>query len=215
MKDIVIIGAGGFAREVAWLIEEINSNLLEWNLLGFIDDNVNSVGKELNGYKVLGTTEYLNELPESVYSVIGIGDGSIRKKIVSKLMNRKFATLIHPSVSISKTNIFGDGVIICAGNILTVNIKIGNHVIINLDCTVGHDVEIKDYVTVLPSVNISGNTKIGEYTTLGTGAKIIQGINIGKNIIVGAGTVVIRDVDNGCTLVGNPGKIIKNKSENL
>lgn len=209
MKDIVIIGAGGFAREVAWLIEEINNNSLKWNLLGFIDDNENNIGKELNGYKVLGTTEYLNKLPKSVYSIIGIGDGSIREKIVSKLVNRKFATLIHPSVRISKTNILGDGVIICAGNILTVNIKIGNHVIINLDCTVGHDVEINDYVTVLPSVNISGNIKIGEYTTLGTGVKIIQGIDIGKNIMIGAGTIVIRNVENGCTLVGNPGKVIR------
>lgn len=209
MKKLVIIGAGGFAREVAYLIEEINRNKLEWDLLGFIDDNKDNLNKELNGIKVLGTTEDLNNFSEDIYSVIAIGNGKVREKIVKKLKNRKFAILIAPSIKISKTNEIGEGSIICDGNLLTVNIKIGKHNILNLDCTLGHDAVLEDYVTVLPSVNISGNTNIKKGTTLGTGTKIIQGINIGRNVIVGAGTVVIRDVEDDVTIVGNPARIIK------
>lgn len=208
MKKLVIIGAGGFAREVAWLVEEINKNLLEWNLLGFIDDNKENIYKELNGYKVLGTTEELNNFSEDIYAVIAIGNGIIREKIIKKLKNRKFATLIHPNVKISNTNKVEEGTIICAGNILTVNINIGKHVILNLDSTVGHDSILEDFVTILPSVNISGNTKIKKYTTIGTGTKIIQGIEIGENVVVGAGAVVIRNVESNCTVVGNPARTI-------
>ena len=210
MKDIVIVGAGGFAREVAWLIEEINKEKKEWNLLGFIDDNEENIGKELNGYKIIGTTEYLNEeLSRDIYIVIAIGNGKIRAKIVNKLKDRKYAILIHPNVKISSTNLIEEGSIICSGTIITVNIEIGKHVIINLDCTIGHDATIEDYATILPSVNLSGNTVTKKYTTLGTGTKVIQGVTIGENVIVGAGTVVIRDVENNVTAVGNPARIVK------
>jgi sugar O-acyltransferase (sialic acid O-acetyltransferase NeuD family) len=209
MKDIVIIGAGGFAREVAWLIEEINKRDKHWRLLGFIDDNIENVGKELNGYPILGTTEDLVKLDDNVCAVIAIGDGVTRKKIVGKLKNRKFAILIHPDVVISQTVEIGEGTIICSGNILTVNITIGRHVIINLDCTIGHDAVIEDYVTFHPSINFSGNARIGECSILGTGSAVIQGIAIDKNVIVGAGSVVIRDVEDNCTVVGNPVKRVK------
>ena len=80
MKDVVIIGAGGFAREVAWLIEEINKKNEQWNILGFIDDNSENVGKSLNGYKIIGNTDYLNEMNKNIYAVIAIGNGKTRKK---------------------------------------------------------------------------------------------------------------------------------------
>ncbi|MWK60345.1 transferase, partial [Pseudomonas otitidis] len=93
--------------------------------------------------------------------------------------------------------------------IITVDIKIGNHVIINLDCTLGHDDIIHDYVTIYPSVNVSGNVEVGECSELGTGMQIIQGKIIGNETIVGAGAVVIRDIPDKCTAVGNPAKVIK------
>lgn len=209
MKDVVIIGAGGFAREVAWLIEEINKKNEQWNILGFIDDNIENIGKSLNGYKIIGNTDYLNEMNENIYAVIAIGNGKIRKKVVEKLKKRKFGILIHPNVSISDSISIGEGSIICSGNILTVNINIGKHVIINLDCTIGHDAVIGKFSTFLPGTNLSGETIVEECSTLGTGSTVIQGIKIGKNVMVGAGAVVIRDIDDDSTAVGNPARIIK------
>lgn len=209
MQDIVIIGAGGFGREVAWLIEDINEHNKEWNIKGFVDDNLDLVGKLINGYEVIGDIEWLKS--QELYVVIAIGDGMIKKDILQRLQNskNKFPVLIHPSVIYSNSVKFGEGSIICAGNILTVNINIGKHVIINLDCTVGHDAILGDFTTVLPSVNVSGYVTIEEFVNIGTGSAIIPGVVIGKNTIIGAGAVVVKDLPANCTAVGAPAKPIK------
>ena len=208
MKDLVIIGAGGFAREVAWLVEEINEVDKEWNLLGFLDENKNNHGLRLNSYPVIGGLEFLEK--NEVFYVCAIGNSKVRKQIIQKIekSNATPATLVHPSVMISKKyTTIGEGTIICAASIITVNL--GKHNIVNLDCTIGHDVVTEDFVTVYPSVNISGNCNIGECTELGTGTQIIQGKNIGENVIVGAGSVVVKDIEANKTVVGVPAKIIK------
>ena len=103
----------------------------------------------------------------------------------------------------------GEGTIICAHSILTVNIEIGKHVIINLDCTVGHDAILQDFVTLYPSVNVSGITNIGRCSELGTGVQIIQAKMVGNYSIVGAGAVIVKDIPDKCTAVGSPAKPIK------
>lgn len=209
MKDIVIIGAGGFGREVAWLIEDINIKNVEWNIFGFVDDNQAIQGTKINGYKVVGDIDWLKE--QELCVVNAIADPIIKKKVMEKLTGskNKYPVLIHPSVIYSGSVNFGEGSIVCAGNIITVNIEIGKHVIINLDCTIGHDANIGDYSTVLPSVNISGFVKTEECVSVGTGSAIIQGVNIGKNTVVGAGAVVVKDLPENCTAVGSPAKPIK------
>lgn len=212
MKDLIIIGASGFGREVAWLAERVNSVKPTWNLLGFIDDNKDIQGSVINSYKVLGTTDDVNLFPNA-YFVCAIGSSSIREKVISKIEainpEIKFAELIDPSVEKSDLVNIGEGSIICAHNLITTNIEIGKHVIINLDCTVGHDAVLSDFVTLYPSVNVSGTTKIGRCSELGTGAQIIQGKSVGEYAIVGAGAVIIKDIPNKCTAVGAPAKPIK------
>lgn len=211
MEKIYIVGAGGFAREVAWLIEDINEVSPTWEIVGFIDENSDLIGKELNGYKVLGGIDYLNN-QEKANVIIAIGTGEVREKLVSKIKNHIFPILIHPSVIKSKLIQIGEGTIICAGSIITTNIEIGKHVIVNLDCTIGHDVILKNCTTILPSVNVSGNVIIGESTMIGTGSAIIQGLEIGSNTIIGAGSVVTKNIPSYCTAVGSPARPIKFKS---
>lgn len=209
MKDIVIIGAGGFGREVAWLIEEINNVKPTWNIIGFIDESDDLQGTKINEYKVIGKLAWLMDKELNVVNTIA--DPKIREKVMFSLKNssNSYPNLIHPSVMYSKSVELGVGNIICASSILTVNIKIGNHVIINLDCTIGHDAIIKDYSTILPSVNVSGNTVISERCSIGTGSAIIQGLTIGENTIIGAGSTVVRHIESNCTAVGSPAKVIK------
>lgn len=113
---------------------------------------------------------------------------------------------MDPSVILSKRVSIGEETIICAGTIATVDISIGKHVIINLDCTLGHDDVIGDFVTAYPSVNVSGNVVVGECCELGTGTQVIQGKRIVKNTIVGAGAIVIRDIKESGTYVGSPAR---------
>ena len=210
MKDLVIVGTGGVGKETALIVEDINEISQEWNLLGFIDDNKELIGKEINGYKVLGDREFLNNFDKEVYVVIAIADHCIKEELVKYLTNKniQYATLIHPSVKINRTISIGKGCIIYQNVIMTVNINIGNHVIISPKCGIGHDSLIEDYVTVLWNVNISGSERIRQGVTLGSGCTIIQGLEIGRGSFVGAGAVVIRDIDESKTAVGVPTRYV-------
>lgn len=212
IKDLYIIGAGGFGREVAWLVERINEVEPTWNIKGFIDDNEATQGTKQGNYTVVGTCEMLKNIEKEVWVVCAIGSSRVRRIVIDKVAsydNVRFATVIDPSVMMSSSVKVGEGTIICAGNILTVDITVGNHVIINLDCTVGHDAILEDYATLYPSVNVSGCSTLEREVEIGTGTQIIQGKKILKGTIVGAGAVVTKDLPENCTAVGAPAKPIK------
>ena len=214
MQKILIYGCSGYAKEIAFLIEDINKKKSQYEILGFLDDNKLNHGKIVYNYPVLGDYKYLNNYSEEINLVLGIGNPRIRKNIVSKLQVYKminFPILIHPNVEISKAVKIGPGTIITAGNIVTVDIKIGSHCAINLDCTIGHDAVIEDFVTLAPSVNVSGNVCIQTLCDIGTGTQIIQGLRIGSDSIIGAGAVVIKDIPPNVVAVGAPAKVIKDR----
>lgn len=212
MKDLIIFGASGFGREVAWAVERINKVSPSWNLLGFMDDADDIQNIRINGYKVLGKTADIGNYPDA-YFVVAVGASRIREKIVSNMKavnpSIRFGKVIDPSVEMSDLVTIGEGTIICAHTIITVNITIGSHVIINLDCTIGHDAVLQDFVTLYPSVNVSGITRIGHSVELGTGMQIIQGKTVGDYSIIGAGSVVVKNIPAKCTAVGIPAKPIK------
>lgn len=212
MKDIAIFGVGGFGREVLALIKDINKVEPTWNIVGFFDDGYEK-GEMFNGYRNLGKVEDLNKWETSISLAVSIGSPVIKKKVLDNIKNPlvDYPTLIHPSVWIGDNNFveIGKGCIICAGNLITTNIKIHDFVILNLGCTVGHDTVIKDYAAFMPSVNISGEVSIGEGVYVGTGAHIINHLEIGEYTTVGAGAVVCKTLPGHCTAVGVPAKVVK------
>lgn len=212
MKDIAIFGVGGFGREVLALIKDINKVQSIWNIVGFFDDGYEK-GVMVNGYPTLGKTEELNKWETPISLAVSIGSPIVKKKILDRITNPlvTYPTLIHPSVWMGDKEYvkIGKGCIICAGVMLTTNVEIKDYVILNLQCTVGHDTVIKDYAAFMPSVNISGEVTIGEGVYVGTGAKIINQLEIGDYVIVGAGAVVAKSLPANCTAVGVPAKPIK------
>lgn len=212
MKDIAIFGVGGFGREVLALIKDINSEKTQWNILGFFDDGYEK-GVMINGYPNLGKTEDLNNWEKPISIAVSVGNPVTKKKIIDKIINPlvNYPTLVHPSAWIGDKDFvkLGEGCIICAGNMITTNIEIGDFVILNLGCTVGHDTVIKNYAAFMPSVNISGEVTIGEGVYVGTGAKIINQLEIGEYATVGAGAVVCQPLPGHCTAVGVPARVIK------
>jgi sugar O-acyltransferase (sialic acid O-acetyltransferase NeuD family) len=212
MRKIVIIGAGGFGREVKMLIDQINLNSKEFEFLGFYDDGI-AKSTVINGFNVLGSVTDLLKIDYDLSVVVSIADPAIKKKIHNILTGNSklnFPTLIHPNVLIGNDNVFiGQGCVICASNIITVNINIGNFVILNLGCTTGHDTSIGDYCSFMPSVNISGEVIIEDLVYVGTGVKIINLLSIGNSTKVGAGAVVSKNLPAHCTAVGIPAKPIK------
>lgn len=212
-QDLIIIGAGGFGREVAWLVQRINQKSLTWNLIGFVDDDLHMQGMEVDGYPMLGNCEEALNHPQAAF-VCAIGSARVREAVVERLESLsngkiRFATLIDPDALVSQRVSVGEGTIICAHAIVTVDITIGRHVIINLDCTVGHDATLGDFVTLYPSVNVSGMTVLENGCELGTGTQLIQNKKVGTYAIVGAGAVIVKDIPEKCTAVGIPAKPIK------
>ena len=211
MKNIVIIGAGGFGREVKTIIDALNTVEKRYCFLGYYDDGL-SKGTIINGFPVLGNLNDLNSVQEELGVALGIGNPITKSDIIKSLTNSflYFPTLIHPNVIVSDATVsIAEGGIICSGSILTCNIIIRRFVTLNLMCTVGHDTFIDDYSSFMPSVNISGEVHIEEKVYVGTGAKIINQLTIGTSTIVGAGAVVSKSLPPFCTAVGIPAKPIK------
>jgi sugar O-acyltransferase (sialic acid O-acetyltransferase NeuD family) len=210
-KKIAIVGAGGFGKEVKNLIDHINEKFEEYQFIGYYDDSLEN-GTSVNNYHVIGNVLDINKFEGELFIVVAVADPSSKKLIIDSIKNKNinYPILIHPSVTIAADFVkIGKGTIICAGNYITVNVNIGEFVILNLCCTVGHDTNIDSYSSFMPSVNISGEVIINEGVYVGTGAKIINQIEIGEYTIVGAGAVVSKSLPNNCTAVGIPAKPIK------
>jgi len=210
MKDIVIIGSGGFAKEVAFLIDEINKVKQTWNVLGFVDKKTG----EYNGkYKIFQNDTWLESTKEKIDVVFGIGDVHLIKKLSEQFQlnpNLTFPNLIHPNVIGNWERIkLGKGNVICAGNVFTTDIKAGSFNIFNLSCTIGHDTVIESYNIFNPSVNISGGVCIRERNMFGTGSQILQYLNITSNTIIGAGAVVTKSITESGIYAGIPARKIK------
>lgn len=213
--NVVILGAGGFAREVLDVFDAVNAVQVTYKVLGFIvDHEYGQPGQFINDKPILGDFEWL-EGKKDIYAICGIGAPDVRRKMILRLaaLNIPFCSVIHPNAILTRWVTIGDGVVITAGCILTNQIKLGNHVHVNLDCTIGHDAIIEDYVTLSPGVHISGNVRLKTGCYIGTGANIIEKVTIGEWSTIGAGSTIVRDVGSNETVVGVPGKSIKTKDE--
>lgn len=210
--QVAIYGAGGFAREVAWLVEGLERERLE--AVGFVDDGP-AVGQTLNRLPVRSWEQFCAAFP-SARIAVAVGDPETREKLVAKCAARGygFVTLVHPSAQMSGFNELGEGCIVCSGCILTVNIVVGRHVHINLDCTVGHDARIGDFSTLAPGIHVSGNVHIGKGVYIGTGANIINGtseqpLTIGDGAVIGAGACVTQNAEPHALYAGVPAVLKK------
>ncbi|MGY1696305.1 acetyltransferase [Geodermatophilus sp. SYSU D00814] len=212
---LIIVGAGGFGREVHDVVEAIEDQRLRqgaqpYEVLGFVDDG--SPDEELiddRGVPFLGGVSALASLPDDVQYVIGIGDGATRRRIDEWAtgLGRTPATLVHPSAVIGRHRVtIGPGSIICAQVVITTNVVLGRHVHLNLGVTVGHEAILGDYVTANPNASVSGEVRLGSEVNLGTGSSVIQGRCIGARTVVGAGAAVVRDLPNDVTAVGVPAR---------
>ena len=209
MQDIIIVGASGFGREVLETINAVNRITPTWNVLGFIDDNVNALeGFEIN-YKVLGTIHDWQPIGDEQY-VLAIAAPRTKEKVVAILKNKNvhFATVLSPSVTIGSRTKLGEGVVMFNDVGISVDVTIGNFVFLNSLDGIGHDVTIGDYCTFGPKVCISGATTIGKCVNVGALASTHPGIIVGDYATIGMNSCAIRRVKPGTTVIGVPAKSI-------
>lgn len=211
MRDILIVGCGGFGREVHDVIDALNAQAPTYNLLGYADDAAseqNTALVERRGSRVLGSLDEVLEEYDAAEFAIAIGSPKVRKELDTKLVEAgwRAATLIHPSATFGGDVRIGEGSIVCAGVRVTTNVTLGRSVHLNLNVTVGHDVTLRDYVSVNPLVAISGWVEAHEGVMFGTHSAILQNLSVGAGSVVGAGSCVVKNVPEGVVVKGVPAK---------
>jgi sugar O-acyltransferase (sialic acid O-acetyltransferase NeuD family) len=200
MNQIYLYGAGGHAKVI---IDILKSN--QMIVSGIFDDNPDI--ETFMGIPVSHT---------DIHSplIVGIGNNSIRKRIVDGLDKKIFTpALLAKSVTISDSALIEEGTVVMQGVIIQSSVKIGKHSIINTQSSIDHDCLISDYVHIAPGSTLCGNIQIGEGSFIGAGSTVMQGIKIGKWSVIGAGSVVVRDIPDNVTAFGSPCKIIKQNHE--
>ena len=206
-EALLIYGAGGLGREVLSLVNATDS----YEVKGFLDDGI-SRGTFVKGIKVLGGCSELPKFDQRVNLVLALGSPSSKLELLKKMDRSKvtFPILRHPSVVLQDASAIeiGEGTILCAGSILTTDIRVGSHVLINLNCTIGHGVHIGMASSIMPGVNVAGEVSVGAGVLIGSGVNVINKVKLGDHCTIGMGSVVLRDVDAGITVVGAPAKPI-------
>ena len=206
-EPLLIYGAGGLGREVLSLVNATGM----YEVKGFLDDSM-ARGTSVKGVQVLGGCAEVRSFDQPINLVLALGSPSSKIELLKKLDRSKvsFPILRHPSVILQEASAIeiGEGTILCAGSILTTDIRIGSHVLINLNCTIGHGVTIGMASSIMPGVNVAGEVSVGSGVLIGSGVNVINKVKLGDHCTIGMGSVVLRDVEAGVTAVGVPAKPI-------
>ena len=207
VNRVCIVGAGGFGRETLNVYRDAGR---EAEVAGFVVEESYWERDQLVNGKPVFPWSAIAGWPKDTRFVVALGSAE-RRRLIEELARLGFGfdTVIHPTVQSSPWVRFGEGCIVCAGNILTTQIDVGAHTIINLACTVGHDTTIGRIVTLSPGVNVSGRVTIGDEVFIGSGAVIIERIRIGAGTVIGAGSVVTKDIPPKVLAVGVPAHVVK------
>ena len=212
-KKLLLFPFGGNARESLVSIFAINEKCKEWDLLGFVDDNISMHGKVCCGISVLGGREILREIPDAyVLAVSGNPHNfSKRSDVISglDLEESRFATIVHPSVVIAPDATIGYNTLIMSGVVVSCGVRVGNHCIILPNTVVSHDSVVEDYCCIGSNISISGSVHIGSTCYIGSGTKIREDISIGNGTLIGLGSNVVSHIQAGVIAIGSPAKEIK------
>ena len=208
-KKIVLIGAGGFGREVAQMIEGLNRQEKRYEFLGFLDDGKHFTRDSMiNGYPWLGGSDWILDHKDDVVCNCTIGDSSTKAKIMSGLMDQgvRFETIIATTAGIANYSEVGPGCVLYWNVGISVNCKVGMGVLLNDSVKLGHDVVVGNYTSIMPGTAISGDCQIGEQVDIGGHVFIVPGKKVGDRARIAAGSIVFSNVKAGTTVLGNPAK---------
>lgn len=209
MKEkLLIIGAGNVGGFISYNINEFTP---EYEVIGFLDDDKEKIGKKLYGRKVLGPVQDIRKFIDmNISVVIGIANPFIKKGIAKELLTLKFEfpSFISKNVWLSKNVSIGKGVILYPGVSINYDSIVDDFVIINMNCAIGHNCSVSTYSTLAPGVNLAGYTQIGEAVDVGIGVSTKQQVKIGNNAIIGGQTMLIKNVLENTKIIGVPGRAI-------
>lgn len=200
MREIMIVGAGGFGREAAWTLERINAATPTWRVLGFADDDPAKASGALEGYPLLGPVAQASRDHPGAAVLIAIGDNAVREKVYRALRGHDFPVVVDPSAEVAPTAEMRHGTFIGPKAVVSVGAELGKFVLVNARAGVGHDARLGDFSQVCPGASLSGHTTLGAHAFVATNACTVPGVTIGAGARIAAGTPAYRDVAAGATL---------------
>jgi sugar O-acyltransferase (sialic acid O-acetyltransferase NeuD family) len=208
MKNLVILGAGGFGREVYNWAKQSVGYQKEFAIKGFLDDNLTALQKFNYPVNVIGAISQYSPERDDVF-MCAIGSPAIKRKVCDSIAARggKFMNIIHPSAIIGENVSLGSGVIVCPGVKITCDVNVGNHVAININTCVGHDVVIGDYCQISCFCDLNGFSVVGDEVFIGGSASVLPGVRVANGVTIGAGALVVKSIgEERITVVGVPAK---------
>jgi sugar O-acyltransferase (sialic acid O-acetyltransferase NeuD family) len=207
LKSIVILGSGGYAQELAWILDDLNTSVPEWNFLGFVDPT--DPGKQEHyGHPVLGGYETVSGRFDQIFFACGIGAPAVRRKECQRAeeMGWLAVSLIHPSVIRARFVSIGDGSIIGPGSVIGPYVRIGRHCAVNVQTTIGHNASVGDFSVISPGARILGNVILEEQVFVGANASVYPKRRIGAGATLGANSFLLHNLAAGQSALGVPAR---------
>lgn len=210
---VLILGGGGHAQVVADILLQMASSGAEWQLTGYLDDDPDLVGQQIQGLPVLGSLSRLAEIAHEGV-IVAIGDNRTRYRVFAELEQKGecFVAACHPSAIVAPGVQIGSGTAICAGVVINPGSVIGSNVILNTGCTVDHHCRIEDHAHIAPGVHLGGAVSVGRGTLVGIGANVMPQCSIGSWTVVGGGALVRGDLPDGVVAAGLPARVLRKQT---
>lgn len=210
MQPLIIVGSGGFSKDVVWATQNMDAARPQYDLVGYCDDDPAKQGRVIYGLTVLGTIEQVHAtMADPPCFICAIGNNHARARVVARALALGWqpVTIIDPSVMIADEVQIGAGTYLGARAIVSPKAVIGDHVLINNHTTIGHDCVIGDFAQVSPGGRVSGASVLLEGALVGANAVVAQGRSIGRHSTLGAGSFAMTNIPDEVTAVGNPAKV--------
>jgi sugar O-acyltransferase (sialic acid O-acetyltransferase NeuD family) len=198
VRDLLLVGSGGFARETAEAVRAVNLRRPTWALLGFLDDDPARHGAMIGSIPVIGPIELVHDHPDAAVTITtGRPDNYVSRHSIAARLNLdddRYATIVHPAATVGESCRVGPGSVLLSHADLTADVTVGRHVAVMPQVVIPHDARVEDFVTLASGVRVGGACRLAEGAYLGSGSSLREGLYVGAWALVGMGSVVTRDV---------------------
>ena len=216
MKDVVILGAAYFAREVYSMVQDCIADGAKWRFKGFIDDRTNILDDFPHEGEMLGGVDSYVPCPNDIV-IPALGNPEVRSRYVGALLEKgsSFGTLVHPTAYVGRVVDIGTGSVITQRVILTADVRIGSFVNVGVLTTLSHGNTVGDFSQFAGYCCVTGEVQIGKFVECGCSVSIVPHMTIGDHSQLCTGSVVLRNVKPYEKVLGNPARVIGRTDEQL